>query len=89
MKHGSDGKVYQAKIEWVEVNPLTNGGEPSIVEHVGMVEKSSLEIAIQNASEPVPVDSLAGKLEATEKHLEDMRKIAFEILTETIRETLR
>jgi hypothetical protein len=88
MKHGSDGKVYQAKIEWVEVEQFTTS-EPSIVEHVGMIEKSSLEIAIQNASEPVPVDSLAGKLKATEKHLEDMRKIAFEITTENIREVTK
>ena len=85
MKLGADGKTYKAKIEWVETN-VAVAMEPTIVERVGMFEKSSLEYAIQNAI-PAPIKtSIEGKLEATERHLEDMRKIVFEIPTETTKE---
>lgn len=82
MKNGADGKLYNAKIEWVEVEANTTPIEPAILERSRHVDGSSLKDAIVKAVEDSKLikkqSPLDGELKATKQHLEDMRKLVFE-----------
>lgn len=85
------GKNYVAKIDWKEedqtrfINPRLMSEEDGLTLVIEESEQkrffNDLIKDLKNLGvldDSVEVKSLEGKLEATEKHLEDMRKLVFE-----------
>ncbi|NRA76831.1 MAG: hypothetical protein HRU18_01375 [Pseudoalteromonas sp.] len=87
VKEGADGKYYRAKIDWEEIDSFAGELPPAITEVVGAMEQSSLEESIKAVA--VPKTNTEAELEATKKHLEDMRQLVFEEPKVEIREVTK